>query len=275
MGQRELPQWLTQSAPYDPPADRDGYLRRNVLRLAQTLEVFRAETPAASSAVDRLLARVPAPLRLLGVVLLVALVAAARNMALVWLVLAVALCLLALRPPQTIRAVLVPALAVALLSALVNLPAALFLGQTEAPLRVATKAFVTLLLVCGLSRSVAAEELLGGFAALGLPPTFTLTLDLAVRDLALLGAEATTLSEALELRSVGHNHSKTASAAGVLGMVFLRAQRHATAQAEAMVLRGYPGASGSRRVRPSVAMLLYLLLLALAVGAFVYLEAAL
>ena len=275
MEAHDLPRWLTDPAPYDPPADRDGYLRRNVLRLAQALAVFRAEPPEASSPADRLLARVPAPLRLVGLCVTLGLVAAARNMVLVWLVLGAGLVLLALRPARSIRSILVPALGLALVSALVNLPAALFLGQTAAPLRVATKAFATMLLVCGLSQTVAAEELLGGFAALGLPPAFTLTLDLAVRDLALLGAEATTLAEALELRSVGHNRSKTASAAGVLGTVFLRAQRHAAAQAEAMVLRGYPGARAARRLRPSLPVVLYLLFIAFLVVAFVYLEAAL
>lgn len=275
-GSAPLPSWLIEATPYQPPRDRDGYLRHNVLRLASALTVFRAEDSSSSSPLDRALGRVPAGIRLFGLAAAVLCVSLARNMAFVWVMLACALVALAMRPPQVIVAVLGPALAIAVASALVNLPAVFMLGQVTAPVRVASKTLVTLALVCGLARTTTPEDLLGGLASLGLSPTVVLTLDLAIRDLALIGSEATKLCEALELRSVGHNPKKTAGAAGVLGTTFLRAQRHAAAQAEAMALRGYDGRAPVRaHVRAGWEVGLYVVLVACMVAGFVYLECAL
>ena len=98
--------------------------------------------------------------------------------------------------------------------------------------------------------------------------------DLALRDIVLLGESATTLSEALCLRSVGANRDKTSSAAGVMGVVFVRAHRMAYARAEAMELRGHGGQWVPSRPRRRLALAdaLYLLAVALIAAMFVSFE---
>ena len=208
-----LPAWLDPSAAagYVPPRDRDAFVRNNLLRIVSTLAAFDAR-PHGACPMARAYARVAAPTRLVGVVALVAMVAAARNMAFVWLVLAGLLACIAMRPAREIRALCGPALVLAVISALLMVPAAL-LGQPGAPVRMAVKSFVTCCLVLGLARSTGAHGLVAAARSLGLPATAALVCDLAIRDLALLGRTAAELSESLACRSVGRNADKTASAA--------------------------------------------------------------
>jgi energy-coupling factor transporter transmembrane protein EcfT len=202
------------------------------------------------------------------------LVSLARNRAFVWAMLAASLTLLAARPARTIAAVAGPALLSAALAVAVNLPAA-FIGQASAPLRVGAKTLVTITLTCLVARTTTPETLLGGLSSLGLPRTVTFTIDLAIRDLALIGTEAQTLTEALELRCVGRNRHKTGSTAGIIGTCLLKAARHAREQAEAMTLRGFDGSAPAKRLdRPGAYDACYACVLALMVSAFAYLELA-
>lgn len=260
---------------YEPPADRDSYLRKNVLKLASTLSVLRSEGTHASG-IDRLLARAPSTLRFIALIMVLLLCSLAKNMAFVWVLLAVELVLLCTRPAKTIAQIIAPALVATILAVIVNLPAAIFFGQTSAPIRVGSKMLVNLLIVGSYARTTTPEDLLAGLAHLGLPATVTLTIDLTLRDLILIGSEAETLSEALELRSVGKNTQKTEGVTGVLGMCFLRAERHARQQAEAMRLRGFDGTVTKKQsLTFSVSALVYILIMACVPILFFYLEAAL
>lgn len=273
-----LPAWLrTQGRPaYEPPRDRDGFLRDNLLRLVSLLEVFRGGG-RGSCLVARTVGRVDPRLRLVGTVAVAALVSAARNMAFVWCALAVVLAGLVVRPARELAAIVRPALAAAALVAVVALPAAL-LGTPSAPVRMGAKTLVTTSLVLGLARSLGAHGLVEALRRLRLPATAALVLDLAVRDLALLGQVAGELSRALALRCVGRNRDKAGSAAGVLGTTFLKAHDLAAAQYEAMACRGFDGLAtvppARRRPGEAAASALYALALALAAAAFALLEGA-
>ena len=85
------------------------------------------------------------------------------------------------------------------------------------------------------------------------------------------------LAEALALRSVGRDSTKTSSAAGVMGVTFLLAHNKAMARAEAMELRGYgthdkAKHSKIRAMRPNTATVVYALCIAVLVALFAYLE---
>lgn|GEM_PF-311998 len=274
-----LPTWLVASSCYVPPYDRDGFLRKNILSLTSVLLTLRTDPAKKSVATgfDKHVQRVRPSLRLLGAFALVLCVALARNMAFVWLVLVGWLLLLALRPAHQIRACLLPALGVAVLTALVNVPA-LVLGQTAAPVRMASKSLVTAGVVVSLANSLGAEGVLAALRELHVPARVCMVLDLALRDVVLLGESALSLSEALALRSIGKDRTKTASAAGVMGAVFVRAHAMATARAEAMELRGYDGrafARSSASKRWGVPDVAYCLAAVALVGIFVHLEMAL
>lgn len=273
-----LPSWLVEDASYEPPSDRDAFLRKNVLSLASALALFRAgATPVEElNALDRWLARVPGWVRLLATIALVACVSVARNMAFVWVVLVLGLVVLALRPASQIKLVMVPALVGGGLALLVNIPA-LLLGQPSAPLRMAAKGLATVGLVANLAQALGSDGVVASLRACGLPAQAVTTIDLAIRDIVLLGESALRLSEALELRSVGKDNAKTSSVAGVMGITFVHAHRMATARAEAMELRGYGNMRQAPhgRGRMSWAVVGYVLVIALLAVAFAYLEVSL
>ena len=272
--QGDLPAWLTRESSYEPATDRDSFLRKNVLALARALAMLRAEPAAASSSMpDRFLCRVSDALRLVGTLVVVVCVSLAQNLAFVWTLLAALLCGLALRPARVLAKSLAPAALAALVALLVNLPA-LLIGQPTAPVRMCSKTFVTVCLMANLAQALGSDGMVGALRGLGVPMRVVTIVDLALRDIVLLGEAAVSLSEALSLRSVGVDRSKTSSAAGVMGAVFVRAHRTAQARAEAMALRGYgeDWKPGKRRVRVTAPDVAYALLVLVVVLAFAYLE---
>ena len=241
-GHQELPAWLTAHAAYDPPSDRDRFLRRNILSLASVLRSLRQDPAHIYDSVwDRTCARVMPGLRLLGLVVLVAAVSLARNMAYVWFMLVALLVVTASRDARAIRGVVLTAFVAAGIAALVNLPAALLLGQTAVPVRMAAKTFATVGFAATFAQGLGAEGIVCALQDLRLPTVVVTAVDLALRDLVDLGESALSLTEALALRSVGRDTQKTSSAAGVMGTTFVRAHLLAAARAEAMELRGYSG----------------------------------
>ena len=240
-GREPLPEWLLCGSPYEPSTDRDSFMRRNVLALTRALVTLRAEPDPAErrTGVDRALGGVAPTIRLVGTLVLVACVSLARNLAFAWLMLVILLVLCA-------------------------------------AVRMTTKTFVTVGYVAGLAQTLGSDGMVAALRGLGLAPQVATVADLALRDIVVLGESATSLSEALSLRSVGTNKDKTASAAGVMGAVFVRAQRLATARAEAMELRGYGLGWADARMRRRLrgADVAYVLAMAAVVAAFVCLEGA-
>ncbi|MDO4538988.1 MAG: energy-coupling factor transporter transmembrane component T, partial [Coriobacteriales bacterium] len=267
-----LPGWLCASEPYEPEPDRDNYLRKNLLKLASI--PARLSPTQEGAAVDKILAAVPAALRLLGLVVAVACVSAATNMAFVWVVLGAALVSLATRPLTQLRAIAPVAFVGALIAGLVALPSVLMGLATPATVtRLASKTLCTLVLTLSLAQGVPWRHMAGALSAAHVPAALIFVIDGAVRGIAMLGRVATQLTEALSLRSVGKNHDKSASAGAVMGMTFLLASAHAHAQAEAMACRGFDGSStATPQHSTAAARALYLLLLCGMVAAFVWFE---
>lgn len=275
-----LPPWLVEPSSYEPLPDRDRFLRKNVLSLASVLTKVRADASSSRDLgpLDRLVSRAAPGVRLAATLALVACVSLARNMAFVWVAATWLLVVLALRPAERIRAVFLPAAGALALAVLVNLPA-LLLGQTSAPLRMGAKTFVTVGLMADVAQGLGVEGILAALRSWRLPERVVMTLDLALRDIVLLGESAHSLSEALALRSVGRDRTKTGSAAGVMGVTFLHAHTRATARAEAMELRGYGSAPAPRRQggrgRLGIADLVLAVAVLTAIALFVYLEVSL
>ena len=273
-----LPEWLRPDEPseYEPPHDRDTFLRNNVLHMVGMLEVFRGGG-FGSCLVARTVGRVDARLRILVTLLLAILVSAAQNMAFVWVMLIIVLIGLVLRPAGEISAILRPALVATVLAVCLSIPA-IYFGALAAPLRLAGKTFTTTVLVLGLTRSLGAHGLVEAARRLQLPATAALVIDLAIRDLALLGQIAIELGQALALRSIGHNRDKSSSVAGLLATTYLKAHDLAGAQYEAMVCRGFDGLvtvpSQPVSHRSGFASFCYLAVVILIVAVFVWLEGA-
>lgn len=271
----ELPDWLVEPPSYLPPRDRDGFLRDNLLRLA-SLPARLAPAEGGVSPADRLLAGVPAALRLVGLLVAVGCVSAASNMSFVWVVLAGLLVSLALRPTGQLRAIVPVSVGAALVGGLVLLPGAVAgMVPPSGVTRMVVKTFCTVGITLGFAQGVSWPRMAAALAALRVPAVLVLVLDSAVRGIAVLGRVATQLTEALALRSVGRNRDKSSSAGAVLGMTFVHASVFSQAQAEAMACRGYDGQHTAAAERTSGgAAVCYALALAALVAAFAWLERA-
>lgn len=277
-GGRELPAWLAPGSEsiYEPQVRREGFLRKNILALTGLLVRVRvgAHAGVCASPIDRALVCAAVPARILGLLVMLVCVSLSANMAFTYLMLALVLVMLAARPAREIAPVVKTAGAVAAITALVMLPAALF-GQPSSAVRMAAKSFVTVSLVLGLFQHVSWARVVAALRALRLPSQLVFVLDMALRDVELLGRAALELSDALALRSVGVAHDATAGAAGVMGMTFLRAHELAARQGEAMWLRGFVGSYEPPRERVlTPATIGYAAAIAALVAAFIYLEGA-
>ena len=268
----QLPDWLASQEAYTPPDDHSHFIERNLRHIGTTMRGVREGGAGQLGMADRLLAKVSPSCRIAGLIAAVVTTNATSNMFFVYLMLAVALVLLAIRPTRLMTGILMPTLAVCALSLVLSLPA-LLIGQWESPVRLTCKAFVTVSLTVALARTVLWNRLIGGLRGLGCPNSLVYALDMTIQFIAILGESLTGLLEALSTRSVGRDTSKLTSAGHVLGALFLRANVHARQMSEAMECRGFDGAYPTYGERTSLtANIAYGLLIAGMVACCVYLS---
>lgn len=245
----ELPSWLAREERYSAPRGvRHDAMRKNILRLAALLERVRLGGGAAEGAsrIDRALSRVSAPVRLLGLLVCILCVCLSQSPLYLMAMTALVLVLAAVRPVRGLRATFVPALSAAVFAAALALPAWL-LGASAlaAMLKIALKTFINVSLVLGVSWTLTWSRMSAALKMLHLPDTVIFTFDMALKHIEILGRTARELSESSMLRSVGApapGASRTASAAGVMGMTFIRTMACSRAMDEAMLCRGFVGA---------------------------------
>ena len=244
----ELPSWLASSENYEPAGARHRVMQKNILRLADLLERVRLGGGAheGGSAIDRALSGVSAPVRLLGLFACVLSVCLAQSPLYLMLMAALALVLVAVRPARGLRATFLPALGATAFAVVLALPA-WFLGAsaTAAMLKIAVKTFINVSLVLGVSWTLTWSRMSAALKALHLPDVVIFTFDMALKHIEVLGRTAHDLTESVVLRSVGRppeRFSRTDSAAGIMGMTFVKAMDCSRAMDEAMLCRGFTGA---------------------------------
>ena len=156
----------------------------------------------------------------------------------------VALVVLAVFSGRVIRHILGGALAAALFSLLLVLPAFFLSAGGGRALLLPWKSFLTMAGVMMLAESLMWHDVTRALARLHVPETVIFLLDTTLRALYMLGEEAGRLLLALKLRSIGRNHQKSRAMGGVLGSLYLQAGRLSQATYEAMRCRGFTGTYG-------------------------------
>lgn len=266
-GPHDIPEWLQTPESYQPAADHDGFVTRNLLAVASTLARFRLDdghetrfSPTAGSKV------------VLGLTCIL-LTSLARNHLFVLFVLAGVLARASLLPPRALARVAAGSGAAAGLTLLVMAPAAL-LGQPQSALTLATKSLVCVAITLIVSVTTAPSDLTHLLRRVGIPSIAILTVDLALRSIVCLGETAGEVLAALNLRSVGRNRRKQSSMGGVGGVVLLKAGRSAQDTHDAMRCRGFDGEYqvAWHHTKPGMADIACLALLALLVTLFLYLQ---
>ena len=230
----KLPAWLDSDERYEPPRDRDAFVRRSAAALSAVLSQVR-RAPVSGSAFG-----LSTPVETFCVFALVLLVAAARNFAFVEILGAATLVRIAFLSPRRLADVLTAPFQAFLFSLLITAPAAFF-GQPRAFVVVPCKTLVATTLVSLLARSTPWNRLTASFKTFGAPDLFVFTFDLALKYVALLSEIALQTLDAVRLRSIGRNRRKGATLGGVVGVAFLKAQDAVEEQFDAMTCRGFSG----------------------------------
>ena len=228
-----IPDWLKEREEYNAPQDRDSFLTRSILSLMSMLASFRAKTISYGS-------NYPAPLKLIVCLAMILITSLARNMLIVYTILAVLLAHICFLKEELLVRTISASLAAALLSAVILIPA-IFLGSPQSMLTVSIKVFVSVGLIGILSSTTEWNKLTAGLAAFHIPDVFIFTLDITLKYIVILGNISMDMLNALRLRSIGHNKTKAQSMSGILGVTFLKSRQMSEEMFQAMQCRGFEG----------------------------------
>ena len=189
--------------------------------------------------------RIPALGALLLLFAWILFIVLAQTTTLLFIATAVAFAVLAAFSGRAIRRVLGGALAAALFSLLLVLPAFFLSAGGGRALLLPWKSFLTMAGVMMLAESLMWHDVTRALARLHVPETVIFLLDTMLRSLYMLGLEAGRLLLALKLRSIGRNRQKSRAMGGVLGSLYLQSGRLSQATYEAMRCRGFVGTYGA------------------------------
>lgn len=229
-----IPEWLETEEHYEAAPDRDGFMTKSMLSIISMLSSFRA----GKVSFGKLGAAFPAPLKLLLCLALIITTSATKNMMVVYAILAVTLVHICLLKAENLRKTVGVAFLASVMSALILIPA-IFLGSPRSMLTVSIKVFVSVSLISILSSTTEWNKLTAGLKAFHIPHIFIFTLDITLKYIVILGDIALDMLNALKLRSVGINKSKSSSLSGILGVTFLKSRHMANEMYDAMICRAY------------------------------------
>ena len=231
----QLPDWLKSEEQYIPNKDRDYFISRSFLRITSILARYEAASPFLP---ERLC---PSPMAaLLFLLLLILLTATSSQPYFLYTAAALLLALLALHDGPAIRRLLLPALAAALFSLLILLPAIL-LTANPLTLLLPVKTFLTVLAAGIFTGMYAWHRMTAALSWFHVPQLAIFILDTALRYIYLLGSLSRDFLTALQLRSIGRNRQKSKAIAGVVGNLFLKSQEMSQEMYHAMQCRGFTG----------------------------------
>lgn len=233
MNERELPEWMVQTQPYEPGRDHDQFVKKSMLGLIGILSRARKSGSAGKQFAS-------APVHLFCAIFLILLMSLSRNMFFTYCMLGGFLIRLCLLPEKQLAGVVWSALAAAAISALFLLPA-VFLGNPRSLVTISLKVLLSVGLIRCMSATTPWNQLTEGLRFYHVPDLFIFTFDITLTYIVLLGEIAQDMLQALRLRSVGVNPKKEKSMSGVLGITFLKAKELSEETYQAMVARGFEG----------------------------------
>lgn len=261
-----IPGWMTQQENYTPSKDSEGFINRSLLSVMSVMSKFRMDAAASGRK-----AFFAAPTKLCMVLLVIILASCSRNMMFTYCMIAVLLVRMCLLKGNQLMKVFSAALTAAAFSALVLLPA-VFMGSPHTMLTVSIKVFLSVGLLSLLAATTPWNRITEGLRFFFVPDIMIFTIDITLKYIVILGDICLDMLNALKLRSVGRNRSKSNSMSGIIGFAFLKSRHMADEMSGAMICRGFDGEynRGNRRLFRATDSLA-ILLMALVIGLFVYL----
>lgn len=235
MDKKETPQWLLTSEKREPLRDGGAFLRKSAKGLLGVLKSVRREpTPPGRFAFSP-------PMRLALAFFSILLVSASFNFVFVEIVGTVILVYLATLDARVLARILALPFEAFVASLLILAPAAILWDQTRALVVVPCKTLITTTILSLLIRSMNWNRLTCAFKFFRAPDALIFIFDLTMKYVVVLCEICLETIEAVLLRSPGRDRRRARTLGGVVGVIFLRAQRAAQEQFDAMTCRCFSG----------------------------------
>lgn len=193
-----------------------------------------------SGAKQKAVLQVMPVLRISTAFLCILLCALSHNAIYTVMVLAFELLRVAFMNTESMKHVMKNVLIAAMFAMVITLPA-VFTGNPGTMTTVVMKVCESVMVLSVLNEIMTWKEVTYAFRQLHLPSLFVFVLESTMRYLVLLGRYADQMLEAVSLRSVGRTSWKDSHIGGILGTTFLKAQKMAQENNEAMQCRCFEG----------------------------------
>lgn len=262
-----IPDWMCNEESYTPQKDRSSFVSKSIKSVMQVLSTFKRNNDLKKAK------EVNASLRLLAMLLFIVFTSVSRNFSFVLFMIAFVIIRFAFMSGDKIKSWIKLLIPVILFSFLLLLPS-VFLGNPKTPLTIIGKIFVCVSMVSIVNLTTSFNDITYSLKRFHIPDVVIFIFDITIKYIYILGEVCLDMLNALKIRSIGKNNSKSTSASGILGTVFLKANDYATQTQKAMECRGFSGEYVAPKKKQSISKYdcLFLFLCAVIIAVFVYLE---
>ena len=229
-----LPDWLSEPQKYIPEKDKDNFLNRSCLSFVHILSGIRRRDHQEMGS------RIHPAWKLLCVLVMILLIAMAKQTATIYLLTAFVLLQLALLNGEEIRSILKGTWPAVLFTFLMMLPALIW-NRSLYSLLLCLRVFLSVTELGIFVQTTRWNQITGALRIFHLPNLFLFLLDVTMQYIVLLGKEALEMLYALKCRSIGHNSHKGQAVGDIAGITFLKSREMSMQLYQAMVCRGFDG----------------------------------
>ncbi|MCQ2752122.1 MAG: energy-coupling factor transporter transmembrane protein EcfT [Coriobacteriales bacterium] len=263
-----LPSWLKEEQNYAPQTDSKRYITKSLLKITSILKnlkvVYKSHLYGPSVA-----------FKMLAVLVLIVITSVSRNYIFVLFMLACVLVFLCALHMDVVKRSIAITAPISLITFLVMLPAIIF-GQYSSALLVASKVFITTSLATLCVFTSAPNSITKSLRKFKIPKTIIVMLDLAIRNIIILGKQAALLLNSLNVRSIGKNVDKKSAIGSIGGVLLIKTSISATTTYEAMQCRGFDGSYDYTNIYEAstfkISDLIWLAVLLVIIAIFIYFQ---
>lgn len=230
-----MPEWLLKDEDYTPQTDKDTFINKSILSLLDVLSRIRTQSGYKE---DRF--KINVTLKVAFTFILILMVSFTKNYSFTIIINVYLLAALSMMDGEEIIEVLKISLIMSIFTVVILVPDA-FWGNRFSVVIITSKVFATVTAVNMLSHSTRWNAITSALKRFFIPDIFILVMDITIKYIVMLGEFSLNMLYSLKLRSVGKNHSKYTSLAGISGTMFIKSKEMAEEMYTAMECRGFTG----------------------------------
>ncbi|MCJ7687993.1 MAG: energy-coupling factor transporter transmembrane protein EcfT [Clostridiaceae bacterium] len=230
-----MPEWMLKKDNYVPATEKNTFIKKSILSILKMLTKFKYNSVYEG---DRF--AVNTITKLMSAILLVIMVSVSRSFEFLLIVDVYLLLIISLLRAGEIKHIFKMAVVVTIFSLVILLPSIL-MGNINNSIMIVIKTITTVTVVNITSSISQWNDITKTLKILFIPDIFILVLDITIRYIVIFGEFSLNMLYALSLRSVGKNKSKSTSASGIIGTMFIKSKEMAEDMYGAMECRGFTG----------------------------------